>query len=90
LDVTDYQKFWRGEFSLGQAFWIMYFGINCALGFAVLLLMFVLNIFKIQSLVTIIYFGDVIIIVNIKRSRSATSPPFVVEGGKVYKKRARV
>jgi hypothetical protein len=60
--MTDYKKFWRGEFSLGQAFWIMYFGINCALGFAVLLLMFVLNIFKIQSLVTNIYFGGVIII----------------------------
>jgi len=62
MDMTDYKKFWRGEFSLGQAFWIMYFGINCALGFAVLLLMFVLNIFKIQSLISIIYFGGVIII----------------------------
>jgi len=62
MDMTDYKKFWRGEFSLGQAFWIMYFGINCALGFTVLLLMFVIHFFKIQSLVTIIYFGGAIII----------------------------
>ena len=62
MDMTDYRKFWRGEFSLGQAFWIMYFGINCALGFAVLLLMFVIHFFQIQSLVTIIYFGGAIII----------------------------
>jgi hypothetical protein len=62
MDITDYKIFWRGEFGLGQAFWIMYFGINCALGFGVLLLMFVANIFHIQSLVIIIYFFGVVII----------------------------
>jgi hypothetical protein len=63
MDFTDYKKFWRGEFSLGQAFWIMYFGINCALGFAVLLLMFASQIiFRSDTLVVIIYFGGVSII----------------------------
>lgn len=63
MDFTDYKKFWRGEFGLGQAFWIMYFGINCALGFAALLLMFASHIiFRSDTLVIIIYFGGVSII----------------------------
>jgi hypothetical protein len=62
MDLTDYKQFWRGELSLGQAFWIMYFGINFALGFAVLLAMFILSLFKIQMLVNLAYFGGVVII----------------------------
>jgi len=63
MDLTHYKQFWRGEFSLGQAFWIMYFGINFALGFAVLFLMLVVSsILKSDMLVSTIYFGGVIII----------------------------
>jgi hypothetical protein len=40
----------------------MYLGINFALGFALLLLLFAVGIFKIQFLVAIIYFDGVIII----------------------------
>jgi hypothetical protein len=61
MDLTHYKQFWRGEFSLGQAFWLMYFGINFALGFAVLLAMFVVSIFKIQVLVSLVYFIGVVI-----------------------------
>ena len=43
-------------------YWLMYFGINFALGFAVLLAMFIVSILKIQVLVTLVYFGGVVII----------------------------
>ena len=62
MDLTHYKQFWRGELSLGQAFWIMYFGISFALGFAVILLMFVASVFKTDLLIIIIYFGGVIVI----------------------------
>ncbi len=62
MDMTDYKKFWRGEFSLGQAFWVMYLGINLALGFSGLLLMFVMTIFQSQQLIDITHFGFVVII----------------------------
>jgi hypothetical protein len=40
----------------------MYFGINFAPGFAILLAMFVISIFKIQILVSLVYFSGVVII----------------------------
>jgi hypothetical protein len=62
MDLTQYKQFWRGELSLGQAFWIMYFGVNFALGFAAFTAMFILSFFKIQFLVNLAHFVGVIII----------------------------
>jgi hypothetical protein len=49
MDLGDYKKFWRGEFSIGQAFWMMYLGINAALVFGMFALIIVASWLRLKG-----------------------------------------